>query len=129
MYKRLAYEQIVHRLKLPISVKAIYAYLKRHKSRCQAEIACLRRKGKKPRKRWVKDTRGKNRLPHRVSIHQRPAIVECKGRLGDWEGDTLVGKGHHTAIVSLVERKSAFTKLIKVEGKDANALAARVVRK
>ncbi len=64
----------------------------------------LRQHGKR-RKRYGKyDRRGK--LPYRVSIEERPQVVEQRERLGDWEIDTLVGKGHQGALVSLVERKS-----------------------
>jgi len=69
---------------------------------------------KKRRKRYGKhDYRGK--IPDRVSIEVRPAIVEQPERLGDWEIDTLIGKGHHGALVSLVERKSRFTLLQPVD--------------
>ena len=69
---------------------------------------------KKRRKRYGKhDYRG--RIPDRVSIEARPAIVERRQRLGDWEIDTLIGKGHHGALVSLVERKSRFTLLQPVD--------------
>ena len=36
-------------------------------------------------------------------------------RLGDWEADTMIGKRHKQAIVSLVEPKSGFTLIQKVE--------------
>jgi IS30 family transposase len=48
-----------------------------------------------------------------VSIEQRPAIVEQRKRLGDWEGDTVIGKKSRYALVTLVERMSRFT-LIKI---------------
>jgi IS30 family transposase len=69
---------------------------------------------KKRRKRYGKhDYRGK--IPNRVSIEERPAIVEQRERLGDWEIDTLIGKGHRGALVSLVERTSRFTLLQPVD--------------
>ena len=69
---------------------------------------------KKRRKRYGKhDYRGK--IPNRVSIEARPAVVEQRERLGDWEIDTLIGKGRHGALVSLVERKSRFTLLQPVD--------------
>jgi IS30 family transposase len=69
---------------------------------------------KKRRKRYGKhDYRGK--IPDRVSIEERPAIVAQRERLGDWEIDTLIGKGHRGALVSLVERMSRFTLLQPVD--------------
>ena len=69
---------------------------------------------KQRRKRYGKyDRRGQ--LPNRQSIDERPAIVADKARLGDWEADTIIGKEHQQAIVSLVERQSKLTRLAKVE--------------
>ena len=74
---------------------------------------------KKRRKRYGSyDRRGK--LPNRVSIEERPELVEQRERLGDWEVDTLVGKGHRGALVSLVERKSRYTLLEPVERRQAD---------
>ena len=81
----------------------------------------LRQYGKR-RKRYGKyDQRGQ--LPNRVSIEERPQVVEQRERLGDWEIDTLVGKGHHGALVSLVERKSRYTLLQPVTQRLANLVA------
>lgn len=81
----------------------------------------LRQYGKR-RKRYGKyDRRGK--LPNRVSIEERPLIVEQRERLGDWEVDTLVGKGHRGALVSLVERKSRYTLIQPVAQRFANLVA------
>ena len=44
--------------------------------------------------------------------------------MGDWEADTIIGKNHKQAIVSLVERKTGFTLIRKVERKTAQAVGA-----
>jgi transposase, IS30 family len=73
------------------------------------------------RKRYGRrDRRGQ--LPGRRSIDERPKIVDAKRRLGDWEADTIVGRNHRQAIVSLVERKSKLTRLVKVERNTADAV-------
>jgi len=54
-------------------------------------------------------------IPKRLSIDDRPAIVETRSRIGDWEADTVIGKNHRQAIVSIVERKAGFTLIRKVE--------------
>lgn len=71
---------------------------------------------KKRRKRYGKYSR-RGHIPDRVGIEFRPAIVDSRCRIGDWEADTIIGKGHRQAIVSLVERKSIFTLLKKVPHK------------
>jgi IS30 family transposase len=83
---------------------------------------------KKKRKRYGKrDFRGK--IPNRVGIEQRPKIVETKQRLGDWEADTILGKHHRGAVVSLVERKSQFTVLGPVRQKTASAVQQQMVQR
>jgi IS30 family transposase len=47
-----------------------------------------------------------------VSIDERPSIVEDKSRIGDWEIDLVIGKGHSGALVTIVERKTSFTVLM-----------------
>ena len=64
---------------------------------------------------------------YRVSIDERSAIVDTRQRLGDWEVDTIIGKGHRHAIVSLTERKSRLALLRKVERKTAQDVADAVI--
>jgi IS30 family transposase len=81
---------------------------------------------KKRRKRYGGyDRRGQ--LPNRVSIEKRPAIVEQRQRIGDWEADTIVGKRHHQAIVTLIERKSRFALLRKVEQRTADQVGSAMI--
>jgi IS30 family transposase len=85
----------------------------------------LRQHGKR-RKRYGKyDRRGT--LPNRVSIEERPQVIEQRQRLGDWEVDTLVGKGHRGALISLVERKSRYTLLQPVSQRLANLVAEATI--
>jgi IS30 family transposase len=81
---------------------------------------------KKRRKRYGGDDR-RGQLPNRVSIEQRPAIVEQRQRMGDWEVDTIVGKRHHQAIVTLVERKSRLVLLRKVEQRTADLVSHAII--
>jgi transposase, IS30 family len=81
---------------------------------------------KKRRKRSGKyDHRGI--IPNRKSIDERPVIVEQRQRLGDWEGDLIIGKKHQGAALTLVERKSRFTLIRKVEGKQALPVANAMI--
>jgi IS30 family transposase len=81
---------------------------------------------KKRRKRYGShDRRGK--LPNRVSIDERPKIVDQHKRIGDWEVDTIVGRRHHQAIVTLTERKSRFALLRKVEQRKADLVSEAVI--
>jgi IS30 family transposase len=82
---------------------------------------------KQRRKRYGKrDLRGT--IPNRLSIEQRPAVVEKRSRIGDWEADTVIGKNHKQAIVRLVERKSGYTLIRKVERRTADAVSRTMTK-
>ena len=83
----------------------------------------LRRRGKKPNRKGGSHA-GRGCIPGRVDISERPAVVEAKERVGDWEADTIVGKGHGGAVVSLVDRASKYTLLERVDRKTAAAVGA-----
>jgi IS30 family transposase len=52
-------------------------------------------------------------VPHQ-RIHHRPAIVNERSRLGDWEGDLIVGPMSRSAVATLVDRKSRFLRLVQL---------------
>ena len=86
----------------------------------------LRILSKPYRKRYGSyDRRGK--IKNRVCIEQRPAVVEKRSRVGDWEGDTVIGKGRHGALLTLVERKTLYTVIKRLTGKRADLLAAEAI--
>lgn len=55
-------------------------------------------------------------LTNLKSIHDRPPVVETRTRVGDWEGDLVIGAGHRSAVATLVERKYRLALLIPVRG-------------
>ena len=67
-------------------------------------------------------------IPGRIDIRERPAVVEEKSRVGDWEVDTIIGAKHQGALVSVVDRASKFTFLEHVTGKTAGAVGAAIRR-
>lgn len=72
------------------------------------------------------DRRGK--IPNRVSIEERPSVVDRRSRIGDWEGDTVIGKGRKGALLTLVERKTLYTVIVLLLGKQAKRLAKAAVQ-
>lgn len=82
---------------------------------------------KQRKKRYGKiDHRGI--IPHRLSIDDRPCIVETRQRVGDWEADTIIGKRHQMALVSLVERKSGLTLIQRVRRKTAEEVSDAMIQ-
>ena len=64
----------------------------------------------------------------RISIDERLGIVNQKVRLGDWEADTVIGKGHKGVLVTLAERVSKKTLIAHVQSKHAAGVTAAIVR-
>jgi len=62
-----------------------------------------------------------------VSIDERPAIVAQKTRIGDWEIDTVTGKNHQGALVTIVDRVSKYTLIKKVASKQADVVTDATV--
>jgi IS30 family transposase len=67
---------------------------------------------------------GRGLIPGRVSIHERPAIVESRRRFGDWEGDLVAAGKGGGAVATLVERKSRYLQAQRLAGKHADPAAA-----
>ena len=55
-------------------------------------------------------------------------MVERRGRYGDWEADTIIGKGQKQAIVSLTERRARLTLLVKVQTREAKTVGQAMTR-
>ena len=88
----------------------------------------LRIVSKPYRKRYGSyDSRGK--IKNRSSIDERPAVVDNGHRMGDWEGDTIIGKGRRSALLTIVERKTLYTVIAKLTGKRADLLAEMAISK
>ncbi|HYX72532.1 MAG TPA: IS30 family transposase [Nitrososphaera sp.] len=108
------------------SPERIYQHVysdKQRGGRLYKHLRCQKRR----RKRYgTYDRRGQ--IANRRSIDERPAIVARRERLGDWEIDTIIGKGHQQAIVSIVERQSKLTRMAKVERKTGEAVEAAVIK-
>jgi len=102
---------------ISISHESIYLHIYQDKhqgGKLHKHLRCQ----KKRRKRYGKQDR-RGRIPNRISIDERPPIVNQKSRIGDWEGDTIIGKGHQGVVATLVERKTQYTVMAKSKTKRA----------
>ena len=99
--------------KISVSHERIYQYIYRDKHQGGQLYRHLRCQKKRRKRYGVNSRRG--HIPQRISIDERPKIVDTRRRVGDWEADTIIGQNHQQAIVSVVERKSKLTLLKKVE--------------
>ena len=115
-------EQVVGFLKQEgtacVSHERIYQHIWADKKRGGNLYKHLRTKGKRYRKRGAaKDKRGT--ICNKVSIEERPDIVEEKSRFGDLEIDTVIGKNHQGAIVTINDRATGMLKMKKIQKKEA----------
>lgn len=110
-----------------ISHETIYRYIYSDKSRTQALKPYLRQGKKVRRKRYGSGARV-SLIPNRITIQERPQIVEDKRRIGDWECDTVIGKDRKSVLVTLVERKSLFTLMAIVKRKTAEQVSRAMIR-
>lgn len=123
-------QQISVRLKLEkrlsISAECIYQHAYADKTRGGDLVAHLRCQ-KVRRKRYASGYERRGILRNRVGIECRPAVVNAKTRIGDWEGDTVVGKDHKGVLVTLVERKSRYTLSCPLPSKHSAGVTQAIV--
>jgi len=109
-----------------VSIERIYQYIRKDKLN-GGDLYKNTRHKLKHRKRPV----GENKIPikNRVSIEERPEIVNLKERFGDWEMDTIVGPNNKGAILTITEKTTNFFLMKKLEnGKNAKYLAKTLVK-
>jgi IS30 family transposase len=87
-----------------LSRQTIYDWINQHAPDWHS---LLRRGGRPPEKR--------GKLTDCVRIDGRPDVINRRRRYGDWEGDTIVGKGRRSALVTLVERKTGYARIGRVD--------------
>ena len=123
-------EQIVGRCKLEgrpyVSYECIYQYIWEDKMRKGHLYLHLRHHGRKYRKRGAtKDSREK--IYDQVSIDERPEIVALKDRFGDLEMDTVLGKNHKGAILTINDRATKLCWIKLLTGRESKSLTKRVI--
>ena len=103
-----------------VSSQTIYTWIKQDEHREHWE-SHLRRRGKRPCPRKNAATTG-----DAARIANRPEVIEQRLRLGDFEGDTVLGPAGTGGLATLVDRKSRFTIIVKIHSKNADHVHGRV---
>lgn len=101
-----------------LSRQAIYNWIN---DRAPAWRRWLRRGGRPPEKR--------GKLADCVRIDGRPDVINRRRRYGDWEGDTMVGKGRRSALVTLVDRKSGYARIGRADSLCADTTRQTIIRR
>jgi IS30 family transposase len=123
-------EQIAGHAKLEgiscVSHERIYQYVWQDKKEGGKLYENLRHTGRKYRKRGnLKDSRGI--IKNRVDIAERPKIVDAKKRFGDLEIDTVIGKNHQGALLTINDRVTGLVWIRLLAGKEAKPLTNSVI--
>ena len=90
------------------------------------QLRCQRKK-RRARATAKRSNSRRGAIRDRVGIENRPAVVEQKTRIGDWEGDTVVCKQHLGGLVTLVERVSRYTLVGLVQRRCAHSVESAIV--
>lgn len=112
---------------ISISHETIYRFIHSDHNRKAALRPFMRQGLKRRRKRYGSGARA-SRIPDRVSISERPAVVERKSRIGDFECDTVIGKDRKSVLVTVVDRKSLFTFSSRVYSRSAKVVSDAIIR-
>jgi IS30 family transposase len=109
-----------------VSPEWIYQHIRAKKEQGGSLHTHLRCQKKRRTRRGTTERRGQ--IIGRVCITERPQVVESRGRIGDWEADTVIGKQGGAVLVTLAERKSRFSMIVKAENKTAVAVCAAITK-
>jgi IS30 family transposase len=123
-------DQIQGRLKSEgftmVCATTIYSFIQQDKASGGDLHKHLRHK--KPYKNRTGSPDARGQIIGRISIDERPAIVDQKVRLGDWEADTVIGKGHKGVLVTLADRVSKKTLIAQVPSKHAEVVTDAIIK-
>lgn len=123
-------EQISDWLRLREGVRLSHEWIYQYVLQDKAEGGGLYRhlRCQKKRKKRYGHYQRRGQLVNQVSIDERPSIVGRKTRIGDWEVDTVIGKGQRQALLTLSERRSKYTLLAHLKRRTAAAVEKAMLR-
>jgi IS30 family transposase len=86
------------------------------------------------RRRKIRQPKGSRRYqrvlkPSGPSIDTRPAVVEKRSRIGDWESDTIESKDHAPGINTLVERKTGLVFITRLSSKNGLETRTAIIKR
>lgn len=131
-------EQISGRLKamfpndpiMSISHEAIYQHIyRKRQSKLGRHLISLLPYSHTRRRHNRKGGKKKNRIADIKRIDLRPKHIELRKQAGHWESDLMIGLGHKSAIATLVERKTRFVYILKLESKTSASVTKEIAKK
>lgn len=125
-------QQIAGRLKLEFGFtvvchETIYQYIYKQHPELKKYLRC--RKGRYRRRAGTEARLKRLEESKKARIDQRPLVVEQRMRLGDWEGDTILGKEKKIKILTHVERRSGFLLADKLAKASAENVKVKTIER
>lgn len=105
-----------------ISHESIYSWIFHEAPALKKQLRRIGRKGKYRRKRGTKKREEMRDEAKIKRIDTRPTVVETRERIGDWEGDTIIGKDKLKRLATSVERKSGYGLITKLDVVNMNTM-------
>jgi transposase, IS30 family len=106
-----------------ISHESIYKHIYRHRqSTLGRKLIKLLPYHHHKRRTNRKYSNKRQRIKDQTSIEQRPGHIELRLEVGHWEGDLMIGIGQKSAIGTIVERKTRFTFIVKLENRKSQTV-------
>jgi len=133
LLKNYSPEQIAGRIKIDypnnsimtISYEAIYIHIYKHnEGKLKRKLIKLLHYSKSKRRSRKGIKKGRNRIKDALSIDDRPKHIEFRNEVGHWEGDLIIGPKQTSAIATLVERKTRFVLIEKIENRKSETVIA-----
>jgi len=109
--------------------ESIYQYVYAdHKKGGDLWKRLTRSKRRRRRRCPREDGRGRGRIPNQRRINERPAVVQLRERIGDWEGDLVAGAPGTGSLLTQVDRKTRYLLVTRVGSKEAKEVSDAVIR-
>jgi len=111
-----------------VSHELIYEYINNDRKTGGSLYKLLPRRGEKYKKRNIKNRiKVWKKVPRRISISERSSKNILKRKIGNWEGDTIEGKGHRSGLGTFVDMKSKYTIIRKLCSKSSEEMKNALV--
>jgi IS30 family transposase len=116
-------DEIARRMKLErpdrprdcVCASTVYRWIDRQEEERDYWKSYLRRRGRRP----CRGPQNPEDSARKARLDGRPKVIERRGRIGDFEGDLVLGKQGTGGLKTLVDRKSRYLLLMKVARKEA----------